>query len=171
MAKKIILLFAATLAGVLLSILQPIKLKSLGDETLDSNAPNISVSGAALVEETDSSLTIRYYLRNSAETNRISACGDVYYANDAYAWGCKPVIIPAYAGSIDITYLLASTARSIECSDSVGIRLYVGSGFSFYRHLFSYEKVWHKNPSTESWNTYNERGCEPPRPLSELQRL
>lgn len=171
MAKKIILLIAAAFAGVLLSILQPIKLKSLGDETLNNDAPNISISGAEIVEETDNSFTIRYYLRNSVEGARISACGDVYYANDGYAWGCKPVIIPAYAGSIDITYLLASTARSIECSDSVGIRLYIGSGFSFYRHLFAYEKVWHKNPGTESWTTYRQRGCEPPRPLSELLRL
>jgi hypothetical protein len=171
MRKKISLLIVAVIAGALLSILQPIKLKSLGHETLNSEAPNISVTDAEIVEETDNSLTIRYHLRNAVEGVHISACGDVYYANDGYAWGCKPVIIPAYAGTIDITYLLASTARSIECSDSVGIRLYIGSGFSFYRHLFAYEKVWHKNPGTESWTTYNERGCEPPRPLSELLRL
>lgn len=171
MRKKILFLIAAAIAGALFSILLPVKLRSLGDETLGNDTPNISVSDAEIVAETDNSFTIRYYLRNSVEGARISACGDVYYANDGYAWGCKPVIIPAYAGSIDITYLLASTARSIECSDSVGIRLYIGNGFSFYRHLFAYEKVWHKNPGTESWTTYKERGCEPPRPLSELLRL
>lgn len=171
MKKKVLLLITAVLVGVLVSVLQPIKLKSLGDEILGHDIPNISVTSAEVVEETDNSLTIRYHLHNSIQKTVISACGDIYYANDAYAWGCKPVIVPTYAASVEITYLLASTARSIECSDSVGIRFYIGSGYSFYKHIFSYEKVWHKNPGAESWSTFHNRGCELPRPLSELQRL
>lgn len=171
MNKKIFLLFVALFAGVLFSMLQPAKIKSLGEETFGSDAPDISVSGAEITAETDNSLTIRYYLRNKVEGVPISACGEVNYANDAYAWGCKPVIIPAYEGNIEITYVMASTARSIECSDTVGIFLYLGSGYQFYQHKFAYEKVWHKNPSKESWDAYQTRGCEQPRPVNELQRL
>ncbi|WP_049630592.1 hypothetical protein [Cellvibrio sp. pealriver] len=171
MTKKILLLITATLMGVIFSIIQPIKLKSLGSEATESNAPNIEVTRAEIVEETDNSLTIRYSLRNYAEEAQISACGEVNYASYGYAWGCKPVIIPPFAGSIDITYVMASTSRPIECSDSVGIHLYIGSGYHFYKHLFAYDKIWHKNPGADSWSTYHSRGCEPPRPTGELQRL
>ncbi|WP_331344513.1 hypothetical protein [Cellvibrio sp. UBA7661] len=171
MAKKILLLTAAALIGVLFSMLQPIALKSIGSESLGKNNPNIRVTHAEIAEETDNSLTIRYSLRNYAEGVQISACGEVNYATYGYAWGCKPVIIPPYAGSIDITYAMASTARPIECSDNVGIHLYIGSGYHFYKHLFAYDKIWHKNPGAESWSTYHSRGCEPPRQTSELQHL
>lgn len=171
MTKKVLLLLAAALAGVIFSMLQPTKLKSLGEDTLGVNHPDINVTDAEIVEETDNSLKVRYYLHNNTGETPISACGEVNYGSDGYAWGCQPIIVPAHTGNIVITYLLASTARSIECSDSIGVFFYVGSGHHFYKHLFSYEKIWHKNPGAESWSTYKERGCEQPRPISELQKL
>lgn len=171
MTKKVFLLAVAVLAGFLFSMLQPIKLKSIGEETLGDNSTRIRVTSAEIISEADNSLTIRYQLRDAVDATRISACGEVNYANYGYAWGCKPVVIPAYAAHVDITYVLASTARSIECSDSVGIHLYIGSSYPFYKQLFAYDKIWHKTPGAESWETYRARGCEQPRSISELQHL
>lgn len=171
MKKKIILLALAGTAGILFSVLQPKKLKSMGEESLGNNNPSISATAAEIMEETDNSLTIRYHLKNGLSDLTISACGDVRYASNGYSWGCKPVLIQPYAGSVDITYLLASTARSIECSDSVGVFFYIGRDYHFYQHMFAYEKIWHKNPSEESWKNYQERGCEEPKSVNELQHL
>lgn len=171
MIKKIILGLAALTFGIMFSIFQPITLKSIGEEKHGKSPPDIRVKSAEIVAEEDNRLTVRYHLRNHVESTPISACGEINYTDYPYAWGCKPVIIPPYAGNIEITYTLASTARSIECSDSVTIFLYVGTNYHFYVHKFAYDKVWHKNPDAESWETYKARGCEPPRSISELQKL
>ena len=135
-------------------------LNSLGATPPEDSAPDIIVTGAEIVSETDNSLLVRYSLDNNSGDIAVSACGDVEYGNNGYAWGCRPLIIPKNAKSIEITYALAFSARKIECSDSVGIRLYIGSGFSFYTHTFALEKVWHKSPGIMSWFNYRQHGCE-----------
>ena len=136
------------------------QLNSLGDEVSGKDSPKINVISAEIVQETDNSLRIRYHLRNHADDIAVSACGDVSYASNSYPWGCQPLIIPAQALSIDITYLLASSARAIECSDSVSVHFYIGSGFSFYQHRFALEKIWHKEPGPMSWFNYRQSGCQ-----------
>lgn len=171
MVKKISWLLAALIAGVIFSTITPAKLESKGEEISGTGKPEIRVTSAEIVDETDNSLRVRYYLRNLVDATEISACGDVNYATDGYSWGCAPVIVPAYAGHVEITYTMARIARSIECSDTVSIFLYLGRSHHFYQHTFAYEKVWHKNPGEESRRTYTARGCEPPRPVSELLHL
>jgi len=82
----------------------------------------------------------------TGEQGRATTCGNIDGKYSKGVWSCSPTAIRERRGFTMLRFGLTSSARSIECSDSITVTMYDQNGHTFHRETFPYKKVWVKNP-------------------------
>ncbi len=134
-------------------------LASIQEERASVAVAGFAVPQATVLAESDQSVTLRFQYAGLPQGLALTACGEVTDNGMHGPWGCQPRRLSALDGTVDVHFVLATGARPRECSDRIGISVYGDDGQVVYRHVFSWQKVWHREPGMASWYRYKHEGC------------